>query len=414
MSNKLYIEGSPIIIEAGALQKDNVTNKVLVQLKLRNISNRKIVACEVRIRAFAPGEKELEGVDGFTYLDVNKATGEAFGVKIPIYLPNDNTRKFTVTITEVVFGDDSVWTSQAAEWIVVPKQNTIGERLDDKELIKQYEIEICGNCSFYPEVSNGLFMCTCGTLNMASSRCYKCGRNYTELIETLDETTLKVKCEERLKKEKEKRKAAEQQAAKEAEETRRKLKKVLKIALPIAVILIVIAALTPTLIKPAVTNALAYHNANKLLSSGDYEGAKEAFEELGDYKDASDMVTESIYQKASELMSQEKYLEAADAFGSLEGYKNAEELFVSASYMYACDLLESGDYVESMVYFDNAEGYEDADELRVDAIYYYANQLFYRGNYAEAKDYFEECLPYLDDAEMLDDVKYKLLCLGMY
>jgi phage pi2 protein 07 len=199
----LYLEGSPIIIEAGALQKDNVTNKVLVQLKLRNISRRDIIACKAKIRAFEPGGKELDGVLDYTYLDVNKETGETFGVKNAIYLPNNNTRRFEAEITEVVFKDDSVWTSQDSEWIPIPRQKTIAEKLNNDDLIKQYEIEVGGNCSFYPEANNGLFMCTCGAMNVASSRCYKCGRNYTRLVEALDETTLKVKCAERLKKENE-------------------------------------------------------------------------------------------------------------------------------------------------------------------------------------------------------------------
>ena len=42
LSENLYAEGAPVLIAAGALLKDNETGKVLAQLKLRSISDKKI------------------------------------------------------------------------------------------------------------------------------------------------------------------------------------------------------------------------------------------------------------------------------------------------------------------------------------------------------------------------------------
>ena len=42
LSQNLYCADSPIIIVAGALQKDTKTEKIYAQLKLKNISRQKI------------------------------------------------------------------------------------------------------------------------------------------------------------------------------------------------------------------------------------------------------------------------------------------------------------------------------------------------------------------------------------
>ena len=42
LAENLYSEGSPIIIKAGALLKDNETNMLIAQLKMQSISDKMI------------------------------------------------------------------------------------------------------------------------------------------------------------------------------------------------------------------------------------------------------------------------------------------------------------------------------------------------------------------------------------
>ena len=90
---KHYTEGSPVIIEACALLKDIVDNKVLAQIKIRNISEKIIIACKVSVKTFAPNGSELEGITEFSYLDLRAIQGKDFGPKQPIPLPDITTRK---------------------------------------------------------------------------------------------------------------------------------------------------------------------------------------------------------------------------------------------------------------------------------------------------------------------------------
>lgn len=59
LPERLYASGSPVVIEAGALTKDNNTGRVFVQLKFRNIGDKTIKALSVTLKAFYSWEKKL-------------------------------------------------------------------------------------------------------------------------------------------------------------------------------------------------------------------------------------------------------------------------------------------------------------------------------------------------------------------
>ena len=62
LPENLYSEGAPVIISAGILLKDNQTGKLLAQVKFKSISQKRIKAVRIRIRAFDVTGNELEGV----------------------------------------------------------------------------------------------------------------------------------------------------------------------------------------------------------------------------------------------------------------------------------------------------------------------------------------------------------------
>lgn len=104
----LYCDGCPVIIAAGAIQKDNSTGRVLAQLKLRNLGVKKVISCKVSLWCHETSGRELEGITDHSYLDFVAEQGDDFGSKTPIYLPDSSTRKFTPVITEIVFSDKSL------------------------------------------------------------------------------------------------------------------------------------------------------------------------------------------------------------------------------------------------------------------------------------------------------------------
>ena len=335
---KLYLEGSPVLIEAGALQKDTFNDKVLVQLKLRNLSSKSIIACKVKIWAYEPNGDEIEGVNNFSYLDIDVSTGSDFASKTPIYLPNNNTRRFAVAVTEVVFNDNSLWTADLAEWSQIPVQKTVVGMFHDPELVKQYELEAGSSSAFVPMISRGLFLCTCGTVNLESSkRCYKCNKSYDDLSRIINEDYLIQKKDARLKKEREEREAAEiaEKAAAEAtrlkaDEQRRKTIKILKFVSLIAAA-IAITVLATIVMKTVIIPEIKYNSATKQYNSQQYEEAYKVFNSLN-YKDSADKAVECLYSSAMELYNSQQYEEAYKVFNSIN-YKDSADKAAECSFM---------------------------------------------------------------------------------
>lgn len=107
LPENLGLENCPVVISAGALLMDNVTGNVLVQLKLRNLSPQAVNAVKVKIHAYDTAKAELNGVDTFSYLDLNVPLDGEFGSQTPVPLPDAATRSFTVDILSVTFADGS-------------------------------------------------------------------------------------------------------------------------------------------------------------------------------------------------------------------------------------------------------------------------------------------------------------------
>lgn len=248
---------------------------------------------------------------------------------------------------------------------------------------------------------------------------------------------------------------AEEKAAEErrlaAEEKKRKTRKILGIVIPTVTVIAIIAALTPTVIKPAVENAISYKAASALLEEGSYDEAKSAFEALGDYRDSSDKALESQYQKADSLAADKKYEEAIKVwkslgkysdsssriktieternegiyqaamkslsegdyktaiktFESLGAYKDSKEIYKSTSYTFACQLADSGDYKDAIHYFELVSGYEDADTKKIEAIYNYACTLYDDNQHYQAMLQFKKCSDYQDSASRILDIEYE-------
>lgn len=72
-----------------------------------------------------------------------------------------------------------------------------------------------------------------------------------------------------------------------------------------------------------------YNKAVELYEAGGYEGAKAAFEALGDYEDSAEYAAKAQlvldYRNAIELYAEEKYSEAAEAFEALGEYEDSAE-----------------------------------------------------------------------------------------
>lgn len=468
LKNDLYIEGSPIIIVAGALQKDLVTNQVLVQLKLRNISESEIIACKASISAYELNGNAVEGVSDYAYLDINILPGGEFGTKIPIYLPNNTSRTFKACITEVLFANGKIWTAEKCDWEMIPVHKQLRYVLDDAELCKQYELEVGTTCSYFPEIKQGLFLCACGAINQEFVvRCYKCKQKYETLSMKLDVEYLTRQKDCRLKQEAEAQELARKEAEMlevrkkyEAEQRKNKRKKRIKIFVLVAIILAILAYTIPAFGVPFVKNVMAYQDAKDLLENGAYDEAKIQFENLGDFFDSTEMKMEAQYQKASSLaethqyetailiwesikdysdsttrietaktdwleydyqcaillMEEAKYYEAYDAFIALADYKDSKDKSkecLNLQTQVAVDAIAAKEYVTAIDILSTLQNNKydrDVSDLYKSACYQYADQLAEEKKYEKAIEYYTYAKDYEDANDKKIEVTYLYGC----
>lgn len=191
LPENLYVEDCPVMICAGALSKDTTNNKVFVQLRFQNIDNRfrNIVAVKVAIQALDVAENPLGGEKEYQYLDVKIRRGKDFGSKQPVFLEDNTSRSFSVSVLEVVFEGGEVWSRTTQSWRSL-RQKKLEEKYD-AELVEQYQRDTFVEAKYEPIVENGLWMCACGALNATGdSRCCRCDNEKLKQFTALDHHAL--------------------------------------------------------------------------------------------------------------------------------------------------------------------------------------------------------------------------------
>ena len=364
LSENLYSAGAPVVIAAGALQKDNQTGKVFAQLKIRNIQDKVIKAATVKITPFDTVGKPLGGTVDYQYLDLSAGRDTDFGQKTPVMLKKAAMRSFTVSVSEVIFSDNSIWTASNEAWEPLSAPIAPEKKFTDGELAKQYRAKYGADCKCIFKKEKDL----CGAINHDGERnCHSCQREAAALAAlNMDE----------LKADRDKRLAAEQA---------KKTKKIAMIAAPIVVVAIVAAVLISNFVKAQQEEAArleAYNAAVALVEAGQYDEAIAAFTELGNYKDSAEQINETTYNQAVTLLESENYDEAISIFTKLGNYKDSvnqvehainlqTEAALLNDYRIAIDLLntEPGtkEYYEAVAesrqLLVSLNGYRDSNEL---------------------------------------------------
>lgn len=293
LPENLYATGSPVVIAAGTLLKDNQTGNVVAQLKLRSISNKIIKAVRVKLDLYDTAGKALDETVEYDYLDLHAARDAEFGQKTPVRVANNKARSYTASVTEVVFIDQSVGCADGNTW--EPLEKPVPLYFADTELLKQYQLRFGSTSKYKPKREKDLWYCTCGALNHTRENCHACRKDLTALL-SLDMAELEAEKNTRLAAE---ARQAEEQAIWEAEEARKiaeekmaqaveieksnqKIAKTLKVVFLITCIIIALVILLNKVIIP---NA-RYNKAVSLGENGDIAEAAIMFGSAGAIKDA--------------------------------------------------------------------------------------------------------------------------------
>lgn len=425
------LKGCPVIIEAYSLLKDTKTDTTIAQLKMRNLSEKRVIAVKVSIEAFEINGTKVTGIDAFSFLDIRIVQGESFGDRKPITLPNNTTRIIKPCIIEVVFEDNTVWEHEAAEWELLKTADPFPFK--EKELQKQYSIETKSECKNYPMVGQGFFVCSCGNINIEGNSCFRCGAALEDLITPLldldalkeraearvvaeeydiccseqervlsaeelrslqkrfeklgdykDSAKRKVECEEKADQLEEEARLLEEKRQKEIqrkiiEENERAAKR--KKRRPFIIIFSILSVVGIIIAGTYLNKVNKYNKANDLMDSKKYEEAIAEFEALGSFSNSEEKVLECTYQNAIELMNEKKYEAAILLFEQITTYKDSKTLAQTCQtkvdeitlaknqqiYDEGKRYLLQKDYEKAISSFSSIKGFLDSDELLSEA-----------------------------------------------
>lgn len=408
LPENLYATGSPVVIAAGALLKDNQTGKVLAQLKLRNIGKKTIKAATVCVEPLDTVGKPLGAPVTYQYLDLHADRDADFGQKAPIALPDSATRSFAVSVVQVIFADNSIWNDDSPAWKPLTRPHPL-DALGDSELTKQFRIEYGGGCENLLLEQKDLWYCVCGGVNrQEEGNCHKCGKALVEL-QAIDLASLRKAKEERVAKER----AEAEVARKEAEIARKKTAKIGVIAAAILAVVAIVAVLVTQVIIPS----SKYNKAISYMDGGNYKEAIVAFEALEGYKDSVQKIQECEYQKAVNLMDQGQYDEAIAAFRGMDGYKDSAELIIEVeltkqdaenadAYSEAEVMLANQKFENAIAMFEALGDYSNSAEMVDECKYQNALFLMNQENYSDAANIFCQILEYKDASEYFGDLYF--------
>lgn len=376
----LYTQGSPVIIEAGALQKDNVDSSIIAQLKFKNISVKSIKALTVRIVPLDTIGNDLGDSIEHQYLDLSINRDDSFGSKDAIVLPNNTTRAIKVYVTNVVFSDNSTAFINEQEWTSMPNQEELS--LDDIETKHFYSLFNI-NDKKQPIEHNDLWLCSCGTINHSyEDKCHCCNNSFKELnsidFEELhkeayyqfaknfmlknDVTSLK-KANEQLRlisNYKDSKNLIEKNNSKinQLEKKVNSNRKRLIIIVIASIIIVLISIIAFATYKNVIVPKQQFKIAMEYIDACEYEKAYEILDELGDNK----AINKSKYDRASEMYNSGDFENAFILFDSLNSYKDSIDKSNDCQYQLAENLFVEKKYAEAKLAYDEIDDYKDSHD----------------------------------------------------
>ncbi len=380
--------GSPLILQAGSILFDTQTGKLLAQLKLQNISRRTIKAAFLSLLCYDTLLNRVGEPLKQQYLDLSAGPGQSFGDRVPLFLPDASVRSIDVSLTGVLFSDESVWKS-ADEGVFAPIQRDERQTLS-ASLIAQLNRDGADQkastikYSVAPQWTSNLWQCACSQWNLTGRVCVQCNTSCDWLRGAAKPEGLQKRLEEhesRLAEERAQQEQRREQERLEKEQLVRQTAAKRKKTLSIVISLVLVFAAATYYITQMYIPGKNYEKATDLLTSKQYDQASEAFKALGDYLDSAVMAQQSVYQKGTDLLSNKQYDQAAAVFEALGSYSDSASMVKESVYQKALFLQAQSQLDEAIRLFEGLGSYSNASSIVRQA---QADKLFAGGDYAGA------------------------------
>lgn len=389
----LYTDGSPIILEKGVLLLDTKSNKLLIQMKFCNISEKPFKALYISFNTYDTSDVQMSPVE-YKYLDLNVDYGRSFGADKAIILENSIVRSFKVNKYSVVYDDNEIKTF-SPPFSQLPDSDFLQNKFTNEELIKQYCIETSRYSKYVPIQYGNIWKCSCGKWN-SKYVCWNCKVLKKDIFGKISDPELTANKEKRLEQEAFDKEIQEAQRIKDQKAEQIKRKRMRNIAIA-GCVLVVGGILYSSFVQPYIT----YRHGKKLLSEKKYDDSIAEFAKVEGYKDAQSLMDDAYCQKGESLLKEKKFDEAEVIFESLNNYKMTKE----AKYQKGLYLLEQKEYDAAKEIFKEL----DDTEMRNEANYQKALDHVSQKKYDKAELLFRELKnrAYKDSEDQYYSVKYQ-------
>ncbi len=153
-----------------------------------------------------------------------------------------------------------------------------------------------------------------------------------------------------------------------------------------------------------------YIRAGLYLKSNEFEKAKKIYENLDDFKDAADMVSETDYLYAKYLVENSSFESAKKMFIELGDYKDSKDMVMGVDLAEAQSYIEKGkfDTAEKMLNELAGSGYEKAEDLLPEISYQKALLNIGEEDWISAISELEAIGEYKDSKDKLETIKEDL------
>ena len=428
----LWFEGSPIVLCSMKLVLDIDESRLLAYGKFMNVQPDPISSATFDIICYDSSRNMINMVRNVTYSGLAVERNTEFGYKHGVRINDQRTRNVEFVLRHIATASGTEWTNvEETRFNMSLMQKNLYNYQGDYN--KSF-LDICANNGvsstnliFKPIFGKNFWLCSCGTLNLASeTECCDCLVNRDFIFQCTDVEYLK-KYEQNKRNNvfdrSEYEKKAAQEKAKEIAELKKRqdeykkqnqkkkkggcMSKKLVTLIIVGVLLIALAAGFVLFGLPFIN----YINAGNEVSNGNYDSAIAAYSQLGDFLDSKDKLLDAKYKKAGNLYISSAKKQAASIFLSLGSYSDSQQRYTQSMYELADEYVKTGKYTEAADIYESTAGYEDSEKKLEDTkelIYTKAEKHMKNKEYSQALSLYKYLGSYKDSETKAKECTYNL------
>lgn len=357
------------------------------ELILFNLDEKVIVSVEVTMILVDEHGSEISRVVERAH-DMEGRPGENFSMlmELPENMVKAGVSRLEITVEKAWFEDGIVWRKARGNLI----EYTTNAMPRGRSLSKlRY---VAGPDAIgYPQRQGALWLCVCGRPNHESqAKCVRCGRSQDEVFRTCSREAVEAAMTGQETRLTETTHSATRLGSGDTRDfiARKKRRGGRRAAVILLLLLLAAGAAFGyvRVLKPY----LDYRHAVRLMETGSYGEAMEAFAGMSGYRDSDALLTETRYLDAVRMKERGEFVDAAAAFAGLGNYKDSAEQIPACEYLRADTLLKDGQIAEARGLFVELGDYQDSPDRVKECDYEKAEELYRAGSrWLEAAEAYE-------------------------